>query len=68
VIVACCPVCRKELKAPETVLVTGALAKTVVPFCSGRCKQIDLNKWLSEEYRVPTGEEETEETGEGYDA
>lgn len=47
---------------------TGALAKTVVPFCSGRCKQIDLNKWLSEEYRVPTGEEETEETGEGYDA
>lgn len=21
------------------------------PFCSGRCKQIDLGKWLSEEYK-----------------
>jgi len=23
-----------------------------VPFCSARCKQIDLGKWLSEDYRV----------------
>lgn len=23
------------------------------PFCSARCKQIDLNRWLSETYRVP---------------
>lgn len=23
------------------------------PFCSERCKQIDLGAWASEEYRVP---------------
>ena len=23
-----------------------------LPFCSARCKQIDLGKWLSEDYRV----------------
>ena len=23
------------------------------PFCSRRCKTIDLGKWLSEDYRVP---------------
>jgi endogenous inhibitor of DNA gyrase (YacG/DUF329 family) len=23
------------------------------PFCSERCKLIDLSKWVSEEYRVP---------------
>ena len=23
------------------------------PFCSERCKLIDLSKWLGEEYRVP---------------
>ena len=22
------------------------------PFCSDRCKQVDLNRWLSETYRV----------------
>ena len=23
------------------------------PFCSTRCKQVDLNRWLTESYRVP---------------
>ncbi|MGA2448113.1 MAG: DNA gyrase inhibitor YacG [Polyangiaceae bacterium] len=23
------------------------------PFCSARCKRIDLGKWLSADYRVP---------------
>jgi endogenous inhibitor of DNA gyrase (YacG/DUF329 family) len=23
------------------------------PFCSDRCKLLDLGKWLGEEYRVP---------------
>ncbi|MDI6800879.1 MAG: DNA gyrase inhibitor YacG [Thermodesulfovibrionales bacterium] len=29
------------------------------PFCSEKCKLIDLGKWASEEYKVP--EEKTEE-------
>lgn len=24
------------------------------PFCSARCKQIDLGAWAAEEYRVPS--------------
>lgn len=27
------------------------------PFCSERCKQIDLGAWASEDYRVPAAEE-----------
>jgi endogenous inhibitor of DNA gyrase (YacG/DUF329 family) len=25
------------------------------PFCSKRCRTIDLGRWLSEEYKVPGG-------------
>lgn len=25
------------------------------PFCSERCRQLDLGAWASESYRVPTG-------------
>ena len=35
------------------------------PFCSSRCKQVDLNRWFSESYRVPVrsvDEEEDEAT------
>jgi endogenous inhibitor of DNA gyrase (YacG/DUF329 family) len=31
------------------------------PFCSDRCKLIDLGKWLGEEYKVPTKPEEDED-------
>ena len=30
------------------------------PFCSKRCKSIDLSKWLNEEYRISTPLPETE--------
>ena len=30
------------------------------PFCSERCKLIDLGQWATEGYRVPLDEEETE--------
>ena len=38
-----CPVCGKE---------SDFNAEPLGPFCSQRCKLIDLGKWLSEEYRV----------------
>jgi endogenous inhibitor of DNA gyrase (YacG/DUF329 family) len=31
------------------------------PFCSERCKLVDLGKWLGEEYRVPGRPEEVED-------
>jgi hypothetical protein len=27
------------------------------PFCSARCKDLDLGRWLKEAYRIPTDEE-----------
>ena len=39
-----CPVCNK----PEVT--------EYRPFCSKRCADIDLGKWLNEDYRIPTNE------------
>lgn len=39
-----CPVCKKPA-VPE-----------YRPFCSKRCADIDLGKWLGEGYRIPTNE------------
>ncbi|NMG04818.1 DNA gyrase inhibitor YacG [Azoarcus taiwanensis] len=33
------------------------------PFCSERCKQLDLGAWASESYRVPTAAPDSEEQG-----
>ena len=38
-----CPICGHENEL---------LATPLGPFCSDRCKLIDLGKWLGEEYRV----------------
>lgn len=39
-----CPICGK----PST--------QAHYPFCSSRCQDIDLNRWLSDSYRIPTSE------------
>jgi endogenous inhibitor of DNA gyrase (YacG/DUF329 family) len=31
------------------------------PFCSPRCADVDLGRWLTEQYRVPTDEADEEE-------
>jgi endogenous inhibitor of DNA gyrase (YacG/DUF329 family) len=36
-----CPICGKQTAA------------TYRPFCSRRCADIDLGRWLNESYRVP---------------
>ena len=46
-----CPVCRRP-SAPEQR-----------PFCSDRCRQVDLGRWLTEAYAIPAAvmpEEEEE--------
>jgi endogenous inhibitor of DNA gyrase (YacG/DUF329 family) len=45
-----CPICRKPADAKH------------LPFCSDRCADVDLNRWLSGVYAVPT--DEPPETGE----
>lgn len=39
-----CPTCNKQVQWQDNPF---------RPFCSERCKLIDLSKWVSEEYRVP---------------
>jgi endogenous inhibitor of DNA gyrase (YacG/DUF329 family) len=33
-------------------------SRETYPFCSVRCKEIDLNRWLSGAYSIPATEEE----------
>ena len=41
-------------------------AREHYPFCSPRCKDVDLNRWLSGTYVVP-GAESDDDTGAGKD-
>ena len=36
-------------------------ASRAMPFCSDRCRRIDLNRWLKEEIAMPLGELSEEE-------
>jgi endogenous inhibitor of DNA gyrase (YacG/DUF329 family) len=38
-------------------------ARETYPFCSTRCKDVDLNRWLSGAYIIP-GREEGDDSGE----
>jgi endogenous inhibitor of DNA gyrase (YacG/DUF329 family) len=42
-----CPTCNKAVEDPNNPF---------RPFCSERCKLVDLGRWLGEQYRVPTKE------------
>ncbi len=46
-----CPICQKSV-APRA-------ENASYPFCSRRCRAVDLGRWLGEEYRVP--ERQTDE-------
>ena len=38
-------------------------ARGFFPFCSARCKSVDLNRWLSGAYAIPVREDEEEPAG-----
>ena len=39
-----CPICRKEVSMDDSYM----------PFCSDRCRIIDLGNWASEKYVIST--------------
>ena len=59
-----CPICGQLVK-PDA-------EESVMPFCSRRCQQIDLSRWLGEEYGLPVeGHEDLEyetETTDGEES
>jgi len=44
-----CPICGK----PAT--------EASKPFCSERCRDVDLNRWLSDSYRIPAAKDDDED-------
>jgi uncharacterized protein len=41
-----CPICGKPASAASR------------PFCSERCRDVDLNRWLSNSYAIPAKDDE----------
>lgn len=41
-----CPICRRPS------------AREHYPFCSERCRDVDLNRWLSGSYAIPVADDE----------
>jgi endogenous inhibitor of DNA gyrase (YacG/DUF329 family) len=48
-----CPVCGRTASAK------------LRPFCSVRCADVDLGRWLTGSYAIPVAEDEAEEENEG---
>jgi endogenous inhibitor of DNA gyrase (YacG/DUF329 family) len=49
-----CPICKKPV----------SLDDPNVPFCSDRCRIIDLGNWATEKYVIPTPKSEAEDEDE----
>lgn len=47
-----CPICNKPSEAAYR------------PFCSRRCADVDLHRWLGGQYRIPTEEPAQDEPGD----
>jgi hypothetical protein len=50
-----CPTCTKEVRGPPE--------NKAFPFCSSRCRTIDLGKWLDGDFRIPLRHIEEDEDG-----
>jgi endogenous inhibitor of DNA gyrase (YacG/DUF329 family) len=47
-----CPICKKPVKSKDAEF----------PFCSDRCRRIDLGKWASGAYVIPSPVGDTSDT------
>lgn len=47
-----CPMCGRWFEQEES---------SAMPFCSSRCRSVDLGRWLKESYGLPQHVEEEEE-------
>jgi endogenous inhibitor of DNA gyrase (YacG/DUF329 family) len=47
-----CPTCGNEFDSTST---------PAMPFCSERCRRIDLGRWLNEEISIPVSDDEEPE-------
>jgi endogenous inhibitor of DNA gyrase (YacG/DUF329 family) len=54
-----CPICDKEFDRAQS---------TAAPFCSERCRSIDLGRWLGEIYSLPAEGADSESDAEVKEA
>jgi endogenous inhibitor of DNA gyrase (YacG/DUF329 family) len=45
-----CPICKVAVR-------TDRAANPAAPFCSARCRDVDLGRWLDGAYRIPVRDE-----------
>jgi endogenous inhibitor of DNA gyrase (YacG/DUF329 family) len=61
-----CPICKREVKDPKPGEPLGSY-----PFCTERCKLVDLGRWLGGKYQIPVEEPDEDRgqfrTGNGED-
>lgn len=50
-----CPICSKPASGADA------------PFCSRRCADLDLHRWLSGRYAIPAAEAEDDDAGHDRD-
>lgn len=48
-----CSICKRPIEHPPE--------NKWFPFCSNRCKVIDLSKWLSGDYKIPALDDEPDD-------
>ena len=54
-----CPICKLPVEEPQQ-----QSSKMLFPFCSERCKLIDLGRWLDGKYQIPAQADIEEENSE----
>lgn len=59
-----CPICKKPLDEPG---VAASKEPSFFPFCSERCKLIDLGRWLDGKYQIPVEAEDLSESSASSD-
>src|SRR3954471_13081928 len=54
-----CPICKKEIDEPAV-----EDRPRYFPFCSERCKLIDLGRWLDGKYQIPVKPDDESHDGD----
>jgi uncharacterized protein len=54
-----CPICKKDIIYQKG---KDGQKPSWLPFCSQRCKLIDLGRWLDADYRIPVKQDESEDS------
>jgi endogenous inhibitor of DNA gyrase (YacG/DUF329 family) len=54
---------RRKAKAKKCPICGKPATEASKPFCSERCRDVDLNRWLSDSYRIPAAKDDDEDSG-----